>query len=264
MIAYAPWAEPRLARKPGIQPLDPATWIEGGPDHAAQMAERVRLLAERRDAVHAVTPGSEAAQVELLAMLCAHLGLDVPEGEPPLVAAGRLVQEDFCLLQRAEGEDEYRLTAAILCFPSRWSLAGKIGHPLTHIHGPVPDYTPDLAARVNRLFDGVRAGRPLWRANWTVHSIPDLFQPSGLYREAESGAADLFMRVERQTFLRLPASGAVAFGIRTHVDPLHALTPEQGASLHDALMPLGPEEIAYRGGPALHRAALDALADRKA
>lgn len=259
MVAYAPWADPKLARKPGTQPLDPARWIERCDRYDVEMAYRARLIAEKRDTVFAALPESATAQAEFLAVLVAHLGEEASKADAPLLSAGQMVQEDFCLLEKPDGQDEYRLSAAILCFPSRWSLAEKIGHPLTHIHSPVPDYTDNLAARVNRLFDGIQAERPLWRANWTVHSTPELHQPSGDFRDSEDPNAPLYIRVERQTFMRLPKTRAVVFGIRTYVDPLEALTPHEAAALRDALEPLGPDEIAYRGGAGLHRAAMERL-----
>lgn len=260
MVAYAPWADPKLARKPGVQPLDPANWIERGPDHVAQMAYRERLIAERRDVVFAEEKHSRAAQDELLLALTAHPDSETGAGDDlPLVRAGGMVQEDFCILQQNAAGQEYRLTAAILCFPSRWSLAEKIGHPLTHIHGPVPDYTDDLAKRVNRMFEGVRADKPLWRANWTVHSTDELHQPSGDFRDAEDPDARLYIRVERQTFVRLPRTRAVVFGIRTYIDPLEALTPDQAGALYRALGGLDVDEIEYRGGNGLNGAALARL-----
>jgi len=262
MVAYAPWAEPRLARKPGAQPLDPFAWLERGGDTAAQMARRRDLIDTQRDTVLAALPDSAPAQAELRDAVAAHTGEALPDDPSPLGQVGRMVQEDFCLLEQHAPDEEYRLTAAILCFPSRWSLAEKIGHPLTMIHGPVPDYTDDLARRVNRLFDGVRAGKPLWRANWTVHPTSELHQPSGTWRQAEDGP--LHIRVERQTFLRLPRSQAVVFGIRTHIDPLEALTLPEAKALRAALAPLNADEIEYRGGVDLHRATLDALAARGA
>ena len=260
MIAYAPWADPALARKPGVQPLDPANWLETGTDTAAQMARRCALIEAERVAVLAALPDSAPAQAELLDAVVAFTGQVAPADPTPLGRVCRMVQEDFCLLEQSGPGAEYRLTAAILCFPSRWSLAEKIGHPLTHIHGPVPDYTDDLARRVNRLFDGVRTGRPLWRANWTVHPTDELFQPSGAWRHADDGP--LHIRVERQTFLRLPRPNAVVFGIRTHVDPLSDLSDAEARALHDALLPLEPDDIYYRGGAGLHRATLNALAVR--
>ena len=273
-VRYAPYAHPRQSRKPGLAPLDPATWIETDEHFAEQMAYRDRLIAERRDVVFAETDESQPSQAELLERLCRHLAsredfavvggeIQRPDGvrialgdQPAVLIAGRLVQEDFCILEK--GADEYVLTAAILCFPSRWSLAEKIGHPLTAIHGPVPDYTDDLAKRVNRVFEGVKADLPLWRANWTIHDHAELHQPSGHWRREEGGET-LYMRVERQTFLRLPRTQAVVFGIRTFIDPLDRLTKEQALPLIDLVSAHGADEIDYRGGEALHEKVLQQL-----
>ncbi|HAW48780.1 MAG TPA: DUF3445 domain-containing protein, partial [Roseovarius sp.] len=165
---------------PGIAPLDPATWLRVDEAFAAQMAERARLLAGRRDDVIAVTEGAGPAMDELLQFvldwLAAHGdGYDIsarevrrPDGvtvpldrADPMGTLGHLVQEDLCLMEK-RGE-EHVLTAAVLCFPASWRLAEKIGRPLTAIHVPVPEYDAGLARRVQRLFDGVQPGRPLWR-----------------------------------------------------------------------------------------------------
>jgi hypothetical protein len=277
-VRYAPYADPRQSRKPGLAPLDPAAWIEVDEHFAEQMAYRERLIAERRGVVFAETEGSTAAQDELLAMLLANLkmrsdfevgaavrrpdGVLVEAGdEPSVLTAGRLTQEDFCILEK--GDDEYVLTAAILCFPSRWSLAEKIGRPLTAIHGPVPDYTDDLAKRVNRVFEGVKVGLPLWRANWTIHDHAELHQPSGDWRWEQGGDA-LVIRVERQTFVRLPETQAVVFGIRTFIDPLEAVSREQAAALLNLCSGHDADEIDYRGGDALHIKAIERLRDLSA
>ena len=64
----------------------------------------------------------------------------------PLDIAGRLVQEDLCILQDVEGE--LRLTAAVLCFPNRWRLSDKLGRPMLAIHAPVPSYAERLGKPV--------------------------------------------------------------------------------------------------------------------
>ena len=266
-VRYAPYAHPRQSRKPGLAPLDLSTWIETDAHFSEQMAYRDRLITERRDVIFAEKDGSQGAQRELLWLLGDHLatqdGFAVSEREvqrpdgvrvaldagPAVLTAGRLVQEDFCILEK--GEEEYVLTAAVLCFPSRWSLAEKIGHPLTAIHGPVPDYTDDLAKRVNCLFEGVKTGLPLWRANWTIHDHAELHQPSGDWRREEGGDT-LYMRVERQTLVRLPETQAVVFGIHTFIDPLEQLTREQILPLLDIVSAHTADEIDYRGGEALH------------
>lgn len=133
-----------------------------------------------------------------------------------MLTLSRLIQEDICLLERQGAE--HVLTAALLCFPAAWTLAEKIGQPLTRIHRPVHAYDAAIAGRVQRLFDGVQAGRPLWRANLLRYDMPELFQP---YTEAAGrkvGTADSrYERSERQTILRLPDTGAVAFVIHTTV-----------------------------------------------
>lgn len=276
-VRYAPYADPRQRRRPGLAPMDVAEWIEVDAHYAEQMVYRDRLIAEKRNVVFAETEGSRPAQQELLVSLVAHLermakfaaagdairrpdGAEVSlAGEPPVLIAGHLVQEDFCIMERVAGEDEYVLTAAILCFPSRWSLAEKIGRPLTAIHDPVPEYDADLAKRVNRVFDGVKADMPLWRANWTVHGFDELHQPSGDWRGQQLGD-DLYVRVERQTFVRLPETQAVVFGIRTYVDPLDRLTPQQAAALREEMAKFDEAEMRYHSGLAIHAAALERLA----
>ena len=68
----------------------------------------------------------------------------------PLDLAGRLVQEDLCLMAPSSGT--YRLIAASLCFPSRWRLADKLGQPMMAIHQPVPGFNDKLARPVDRFF----------------------------------------------------------------------------------------------------------------
>jgi dimethylamine monooxygenase subunit A len=141
----------------------------------------------------------------------------------PLALAGRLVQEDLCLLQR--DQDGYRLVAAVLCFPAHWRLSDKLGRPLDIIHDPVPGFGERLAATVDRFFASIQVARPVWRVNWSLVDQPTLFRPPehrGHPRpiSAERAGSELWLRVERQTLRRLPGSGDVVFGIHTHVDPL--------------------------------------------
>jgi hypothetical protein len=136
----------------------------------------------------------------------------------PLAVLGRIVQEDICILQKRG--DEHVLTAAVLCFPAYWMLSEKAGRPLTHIHGTVPEYDADIARRVQRLFDGVQVGRPLWRSNRIWRDDPELFQPLSVTakrRAAPEPQTARFVRVERQCILRLPVSGAVVFTIHTYM-----------------------------------------------
>ena len=211
---------------PGTAPCGPADWLRVDEAYAAQMSLRASLLAERRGAVYWLDPRARDAAAEVLAealTLLPGLGFDVgeaavtcPDGRrvpldhgAPLLTLGHLVQEDICLMDRRG--DEHVLVGAVLCFPASWRLAEKAGRPLVAIHEPVAPYDAGIARRVQRLFDGVRAGRPLWRFNRLSYGHPALHQP---HRLAGDGT---YTRAERQCILRLPRSGAVAFTIHTYV-----------------------------------------------
>jgi hypothetical protein len=278
---HAPFMEPRTARPPGLMPLSEGALVTADPDFAAQMALREALLAGRREVVLGCPAEGRAPADELLAHVAgaapraAGFGCEGdlwhrPDGAAlridradPLASLGRMVAEDFCLLLPDAASGEYRLVAAVLCFPSRWLLSEKLGRPLTAIHDPVPDYDATLARRVNRVFETLREGRALWRVNWLVHATPELHLPLGLSDKlvAEADPREgLYLRTERQTLTRLPETGAVAFGIKTSVCPLEALTPEQAGALARALAALDPEVVAYRSGAAAHALAIDRLA----
>ncbi|TCM84749.1 heme-dependent oxidative N-demethylase family protein [Rhodovulum steppense] len=248
-LPHTPWAEPAMRRLPGIQPLEMADWLVIDDAHAGQMAARDRLIATRPAEVHALTEGARAAAGELLDTVLALLagrgdfavardavtrpdGVRVPlDRAAPLLTLGRLVQEDFCLLQPGEGGLPV-LSGAILCFPASWMLAEKLGRPLGPIHAPVPQYDAALAARVERLFAGLRPGRALWRANAHYYTDPALFQPrpESAPRAKVKGPAP-FLRSERQVLVRLPVTGAVVFSIHTWVVAFDSLTDSQRAAL---------------------------------
>lgn len=237
-----PWMDPVSAKLPGIRPLGAEDWIFTDEAFAGQMALRDDLIASQPDKVHALRPQAFEAASELLAEVLKllmknaaysldHNQITRPDGvqitldfRQPLLTLGRLVQEDFAL-HLPEG-DEHALQGAILCFPASWTLAEKIGRPLTAIHTPVPDYTADLAKRVQRLFDAVRVGQPLWRANALLYEDPALHQPR---REGEirpKPASRNYLRSERQALLRLPKSGAVVFSIHTSLVHIDQVPPE--------------------------------------
>ena len=245
-LPFKTWMDPRLRRLPGILPLDPDDWLRVDEVYAAQMAERERLIAERSQAVIAALPGSEAAVAELYDTVSAQLpalgfeaqsgGWHCPDGRfvsgdgAPLAVLGRLVQEDLVLMQ-AGPEGHHVMTAAVLCFPASWTLSEKIGRGLPGIHTPVAIYDDSLARRVQRLFDAVRPGQPLWRGNVLDYTDPSLHQPR---LETEKRPHDTarrgYIRSERQVLLRLPQTQAVLFAIHTYIVRRDTLTAEEEAA----------------------------------
>jgi hypothetical protein len=266
-----------------------AAWFELDQRYRPEMAERRRLLTEAHDDVFAALPLSDPARTEALNEVLTALTTHHPDwfsrdgnavrnhltGETldvgaidPLDLAGRLVQEDLCLIE-ASGQGPM-LTAAVLCFPSRWRLSDKIGLPLYAVHAPVPFYADRLAAPVDRLMRHLKPGRIASRLNWSLLDDPALFQPGGKRAEggtditAENAGRHVFLRVERQTIRRLPETGAVLFGIRVHVYPLEQVIdrPQRAGALAEAVRALPEEMLHYKSMAPFREALLAWLAAR--
>jgi hypothetical protein len=246
-----PWADPATRRLPGMQPVQGRDWLRVDEAYGPQMALRDRLIAGRPGAVHALLDSARPAAEELYATVLDWLreepgfalgdgqvtrpdGVTVPlDPGQPLLTLGRLVQQDLCLMQ-ARGP-EYDLTGAILCFPASWTLAQKLGRPMTGIHQPVEIYDDQLAARVHRLFTAIRPGQPLWRMNFFTYDSFHLHHPrvEGDWRRQPTGQK--YVRCERQTLLRLAETQAVLFAIHTIVVDARQIGADDYAALTAAM-----------------------------
>ncbi|WP_292211384.1 DUF3445 domain-containing protein, partial [Mesorhizobium sp.] len=181
----------------------------------------------------------------------------------PLVAASLLVQEDLILMRR--DDSGWRLAAGSLCFPSSWALTEKFGKPLQQIHEPVPGFGPGTrpADLINRMFDGLQ-GQAVERYNWSIQSGDALYHPLSNVERIDRATnrptrfpdgdvkAHAFIRVERQTLRKLPASRDILFTIRIHLDPLAVLArhPDRAtlaASFAAQLEALDIAQLDYKG-----------------
>lgn len=219
---------------PGVTPLGAESWLHLDEAYQGQVARKAELLAQQRADVLALDADAMAAAQELLEMVAQELvarhgflrtgvQMQCPDGcevsldfTDPLGTLAQLVQEDFCILQK-QG-DEHVLTGALLCFPASWTLAEKFMRPLVRIHKPVAEYDTNIAKRVQRLFDGVRVGRPVWRFNALHYADAELFHP----RTEDAPRADdheeqRYLRSEKQIIMRLPKTNAVVFAIHTFI-----------------------------------------------
>lgn len=271
----------------GLKPLDPADWIEVDGHLLPYLAEKRRLYAEIPERVFVEQDGTRDAQQEVLELLGAYLPERFPDTHrrsdagvavvgatsrptipsslagAPLVAASLLVQEDLILMRR--GEDGWRLAAGSLCFPSSWSLLEKFGKPLQQIHEPVPGFGPGTrpADVINRMFDGLQ-GQAVERYNWSIQSGDALYHPLSNIERIDRATSrptrfpdgdvktHAFIRVERQTLRKLPASRDILFTIRIHLDPLAVLArhPDRAtlaASFAAQLEALDVAQLDYKG-----------------
>lgn len=253
----APWL------RMGTRQLGERPWLVIDGNRERELALKARLSAERPAEVFAAEPGTEAAGEEVRRLVVEAnraLGVaPVPEVDRaalhPLDRAGRSVQEDLCVLRRDDGG--WVLAGASLCFPSRWRLADKLGHPLTAVHGPVEGYHRELAGRVDTMLDRLAAGpagRVVWRRNWFVHPDPTLFQPDrppGGDPIVEAGRCldELHLRSERQTLRPLPTRGWILFTIRTQQAPLGVFLADRvrRARFSRWLREAPPDQSSHRG-----------------
>ncbi len=277
----------------GLFSVPDKEWFELDNRYIPEMSERRRLLATRHADVFAALPQSDHARAETLAEIARSLTAHWPQwfaedgsllhnrlaGETwdrralpcdPLELAGRVVQEDLCVVQESDAGPV--LTAALLCFPSRWRLVEKIGRPLAEVHGPVPFYGERLGRPVDNFMRHLKPGHIAGRLNWSVLDDATLFQPSGKWRNepnravtADNAGEALSLRVERQTLRRLPRTGAILFGIRVHVYPLKdaITTQDTAARLAEAIRALPESTSLYKSLPSIRAALLDWL-DRRA
>jgi hypothetical protein len=231
-------------------------WLLRDDDHDRDLALKAQLLDERPREVFAALDTEEVAQgsAEVLTLVAAASGGRPDRSLHPLDAAGRLVQEDLCLLVLRDGAPH--LDAASLCFPSYWRLADKLGLPLAAVHDPVAHYAEELSAKVDRFLQRLRPDRPVVRRNWSIHDDPTYFLPDPTPARPVDPPDGLWLRSERQTLRRLATVPAVLFTIRTQQAPLAALQgrPDVAHRIAAAIAAWSPELVAYKGGHGAHAA----------
>jgi hypothetical protein len=268
MLAHRPYDGSSKPFTIGVRPLEPARWIEPDEQLDAYLGEKQDLFANRHDDVFAARDDTADSQHEIRDALADYLTRQHPHlyhrdgarihiaaGErtvtfddetPALQQAAGLVQDDLAIMRKENGD--WRLVAAAICFPSTWVLREKFDRTLAEIHVPVPGFAGDMERRVTRIFDNLRAGVPVERFNWSIYNNDTLHHP--LPSPTTSDAS--FIRVERQTLMKMPRSGDILFTIRVLIDPLTAFrTHPDGASLAQALrgqlLAMTEAQLAYKG-----------------
>lgn len=247
----------------GLRALDILDWIEIDDHYDAELTRKRDLLLKHRTQVLAHLPEGDRGAHQTLDMVRQHLPRRFPErfpvppevdaGKHPIESAALLVQEDLAVMTLLD--DQWVLTAACVCFPSRWDLTEKIGANLFQIHDPVPHYRERVGDATHVMFGKFTADRPVWRINWTVIDAAELFQPGPDAAPPDEGdfADRTHLRTERQTMRVLPG-GDVLFTIRTHVDSLAVLDrahPTFRRDLVATMQTMSPQTRAYKGWDAM-------------
>ncbi len=176
---------------------------------------------------------------------------------PPLDWLARQMQEDLLLL----AEDAARgtpLVAGHLCFASGWSLDEKVGQSFSLIHEPVPHFAERIGRPADLLMQRLKTGHATGRVGWSLTTDPELNHAPCLAHQRRRGeditVADVgqrcHLRLERQTFSRLPRTRAVLFTIHTYRAPLATAlsvnTAERARCLAGALRTMPPMLQGYK------------------
>ncbi|MEO0492846.1 MAG: DUF3445 domain-containing protein [Actinomycetota bacterium] len=223
-------------------------WLQFDPDALpGDLAEKDRILASDADAL-VVTAGSVEACSEVRDLVADVVGERLDGPGHPLELAARRIHEDLVVMERRDGA--WVMTAGVVCFPTRWSPAEKIGRSMASIHEPVPRYD-DIAAAVDRFFDRLQPGRLAWRANWSVVGDAALRLDVAARQAPVALPTDpdraLYLRVERQTVRRLEhTADALVFTIRIHRWPLGDVLAEIDTALAAELRALPVDVAVYK------------------
>lgn len=248
-LKHAPYASGKAPFSINLAPIELSRWFEPDERLAAELAVKDQVLAEHFDAAVRLPTETRDGQREVRDLIVEHLLRDhsaryqrvgdaievvsvgrtvaaAADDPTPLLTAARLVQDDLVLMRKTA--DGWTLAAAVLTAPSKWSLAEKANRNLDGIHDNVPGYAGRMASLMTRIFDQLQPMAPVERTNWSLYDDDVLFHPETKARPKRwSGpdgnfGLDAYIRVERQTLLKLPVTGDILFTIRVYVDPVAA------------------------------------------
>jgi len=267
----------------GTRPMEPTQWLAIGPDHGSFLREKRARLKANSLPFYRTTPGSLPAQIELRDRVVAHLlaqhadvftmadgrlvdrldgmahALVNPGGEP-LAVISQFLEEDFILLQQVDGQDQ--ITAASNAYSSSGRIVSSVGRSIPWAHKFVPTLNEHLGPRIDRVLGNIKVDAPVERFNWLLTPIASRLFPEDPHAANTAAVSDinaalakdpsrageiLWIRVERQTFLRLPESRALAFSIYTYSDPLSSIAGDREslAAMHALIGSYSEERMNY-------------------
>ncbi|KAL6305160.1 hypothetical protein BKA93DRAFT_234268 [Sparassis latifolia] len=250
------------------QPMHVNDWIEIDSEYAWYLDEKARVIAKRGTKVLDSLPENDDACAELLATLVEHLPQRFPtlfarlpppgrgiwnrvtnerfsatdglRGVDALRVVSRLVQDDF-LMARERPDGQVYLVGGLLAFPGSYLLSEHIGQPLHALHAAVPHFAEKILRSVARTLVRFPPDRPFERSSWMVVDDRNLFWhniASNPLRETQR-PKDLFLRIDHQTFRKLPRTSGIVFGMPRSVSLAHVTPNAWSPARHPVLKRMG-------------------------
>ncbi|KZP00434.1 hypothetical protein CALVIDRAFT_595249 [Calocera viscosa TUFC12733] len=182
-----------------------------------------------------------------------------PDGCKALTIISRLTECDFLMAREREDGHVY-FTGGLVAFPGFYLLSEKIDKPMAVVHAPVPQFNEKLLMSVERTLKRMLPSAPFERSSWEIvddlnlywHNIALL--PAGGKVSVDPG--DLYLRIDRQTFRKLPKSRGIIFGVHPLVRKLESLrrSPLLPALLHKIHTESSRDLMVYKGAEAYEAA----------
>lgn len=168
-----------------------------------------------------------------------------------LLALARAWEPDFVWMHPNE-DGTFCLVGGVVCFPSLWSLRDKLNKPIAGVHGPVPDLNESLGRQIDTFLAALVPDAAWTRENLGFSRDAERnHHPSRPRRRLDESVTidEVWLRVEQQLLLKLPASGSVLFGIRVEVVPLRDVLriAELRTRLIRLLATIPDDVAAYKG-----------------
>lgn len=257
--------------------MHPNHWLDMDKYYVHYINEKKRVYQEYKDLHFTWLPGSEEACLELMEMVKDHMlrrypllfttkdnGVHVkneltgeildfsePLQDHPLLYLSRMAKEDFYVVQKNPKDELIYLTAAAVPFPGGgFGIKPIMGKSIDAIHTTVPYYKEKLQKSLERWLNKIQPDELTERASWHItwdHKLRsnDIYElKRGDTIDTEIPPDTFNVRIERQSFRRLPKSGAVVFANHPIFYSLDEMKDEPGIpSLIKKIIWEGPPDI---------------------
>jgi dimethylamine monooxygenase subunit A len=258
MLKYFPFKEIADLRMGTLPLKENEQLIEIEDDYLKEIELKNQLLTDDHPFYYRTSAEAGLAQWDVLEILCNEMSINYPQyylleknGEiwhwenkilntkyqfifgknntlplEPLDWIGRQVQEDLIILSNDETS---RLIGGQLCFANGWSLESKWNQSFMGVHKTTPNKLNQTMHYAQKLLEGLKLNRPVWRMSWNMklgNQLDFTSKHTANYNHklkmmapkiTESNVAnEVFVRIERQTFTRLKRSGCILFALHTY------------------------------------------------